>query len=600
MQAVRPLERPLTRYSLEITDPDRHRISVECHVAEPAADQTFRFASWIPGSYLLREFARHVISVEAVAGDRQVAVEKIDKSTWRVAGTHATLSLRFVVFAHDLSVRGAFVDRRRAFFNGTSVFPWPVGRETEAVTLNLAAPTHGSANNWRVATAMRPVSVDERGFGTYEAADFDELIDHPFEISAWERADFTAAGVPHALVVAGAFDSDLERVATDLTQLCESQIDFFGRPAPFDSYTFLGLAVGTGYGGLEHRASSSLIFDRNDLPRVGEPGVPRSYQRFLGLCSHEYFHSWHIKRSKPEAFIPYRLDRRNHTRLLWVFEGITTYYQERFLLMSGLIDAGAYLRRLSDSLSRVYRVPGRLRQSLAESSFDAWDSLYKPGPSSANTGVSYYSKGGLVAFALDLELRRASGGRVSLDDVVVALWERFGKPGIGLPEDGFEALVEEISGQPLGEFFDRAIRGTADIELAPLIESFGITFGLRPAAATDAAPPAPLSLAASITARDNGVLLDIVFDGGSAAGAGLAPGDIVIAIDGYVVAEKDLAARLARYAAGDRVPVDYIRDGLLLRTEMQLQPAPADTCELSIDSDAPEDVQVLRDAWLCS
>lgn len=620
MQAARwpPLESHLVRYSLELADLDRHWIVVECSIDDPAAEQLFRMPSWIPGSYLLREFARHVVAIEAASGGSPVEIEKIDKSGWRVTGAAGSLTVRATIHAHDLSVRGAFVDRRRAFFNGTSVFLLPEGREAEPVQLTVKVPAQEGSAGWRVATAMQAREVDARGFGVYEANDYDELIDHPFEISDHESVSFEAAGIPHELVIAGRFDTDLERVAADLRQVCEAQIDFFGRPPPFEKYKFLGLAVGDGYGGLEHRESSSLIFNRNDLPPVGDPGLPRSYQRFLGLCSHEYFHTWHIKRSKPEAFVPYRLDRRNHTRLLWVFEGITSYYQERFLLASGLLGAQAYLRRLGEALTRVYRVPGRFRQSLAESSFDAWDSLYKPGPDSANTGVSYYSKGSLVALALDLTLRQSSEGRLSLDDVVVELWRRYGARGQGLPEDGFERLAYELAGDLLGDFFDRNVRGTADPDLEALCAAMGLKFELRPAtgpadkggtadgnetptressqAGADAKMPP--TLGAIVSPAGVGIRLDTVFDGGPAARAGLAHGDVVIAIERYVLSSQSLDAQLGRHSPGDRVRADYVRDGVLAATEIELAEAPADTCSISLDTGATEQALALRKAWL--
>lgn len=562
--------------------------------------------SWIPGSYLLREFARHVVAIEAECRGAPVPITKVAKSTWVCPGRHEELCVRATVYALDQSVRGAYLDRRRGFFNGTCLLLAAEGRTEEAVELVLEAPSAAECASWRVATSMTPGEVDARGFGLYRVADYDELIDHPFEISDYASVEFEAAGVRHALVVAGRFDGDLERVASDLRKLCETQIDFFGRPAPFPSYTFLGLAVGDGYGGLEHRASSSLIFRRDDLPEAGESGMPQSYQRFLGLCSHEYFHSWHIKRTKPAAFVPYRLDRRNYTRLLWVFEGITTYYQERFLLLSGVLGTEAYLRRLGEQLTRVYRVPGRFKQSLAESSFDAWDSLYKPEPNSPNAGVSYYTKGALVALALDLTLRGAEPPRTTLDALVKELWRRFGARGVGLPEGAFEALARELGGDELGAFFDRAVRGTDDLELGDLLARFGLVLSFRATqnardrGGTPAPKPSsqPLSLGATFRRRDGGLELLNVLEGGAAESGGLDTGDVVVALGGLKVDDASIETRLARYGPGDEVTVSFFRGDELLETTLTLEPAPDDTCYIALEAEPSAAALERRRAWL--
>lgn len=559
--------------------------------------------SWIPGSYLLREFSRHVVALEASAGGRPLALEQTAKGTWLVEGARGPLAVRATVYAFDLSVRGAYFDRNRAFFNGTALFLLPEGREGESITLTLERPKDPASSDWRVATAMRAADTDGRGFGRYEAADYDELIDHPFEIGRHASIAFEAAGVPHRLVVSGCADTDLDRVAVDLTQLCTAQIDFFGRPPPFAHYVFLGLAVGDGYGGLEHRASSSLVFRRNDLPKPGDTGISREYQRFLALVSHEYFHSWHIKRTKPAAFMPYRLDRRNHTRLLWVFEGITSYYQERFLLRSGLLGAEAFLRRLGEGLTRVYRVPGRKRQSLAESSFNAWDQLCKPEPNSVNAGVSYYSKGALVALALDLMLRLRS--QCALDDLVCALWQRFGRRGIGLPETGFEALAVELAGEEIRDFLVTAVHGRDDPDLAGLLAAFGLRLGLRQAEGPkDAggtpgqAGPPRLALGAGCESDGAGVRLTFVLEGGPAQGAGLAPGDIIVALDRIQATGAGMADRLARYEAGDEIEIFFFRGDELRQTRLRIEPAPADTCFIEIDTDAAPEARARRSAWL--
>jgi predicted metalloprotease with PDZ domain len=558
--------------------------------------------SWIPGSYLLREYARHVIAVRASSQGRSVTVTKHDHATWQCMGATESLTVVATVYALDESVRGAYLDARRAYFNGPCVFMLPEGREGRPAELEIERPPNAECAAWRVATAMTPVAVDEQGFGRYSALDYDELLDHPCEIGPFAEIVFEAAGVPHRLAIAGRIDTDLERVAEDLAAICTTQIEFFGRPAPFASYLFLGLAVGDGYGGLEHRASSSLIFRRDDLPRPGEPALPQDYRRFLALASHEYFHSWHIKRTRPAAFVPYRLDRRNHTRLLWVFEGITSYYQERMVLLSGLFGAGAYLKRLAEHLTRVYRVPGRFVHSLAESSFDAWDVLYKPEANTPNSSVSYYSKGALTALALDLRLRRDHG--TSLDAIVRELWRRFGALAVGVPEGGFEALVAELAGPGLETFFEQAVRGTEDLPIEEWLGDFGVRMQLRAARGADdrggivLEDEEPVALGAALRAHPQGVELTTVLHGGAAERAGLNHGDVVVALDGLRVGERTLKARLARYVPGASVAVSVFRGDELLTLPLILTEAAADTVGLELDAAAAGSALERRLAWL--
>jgi predicted metalloprotease with PDZ domain len=602
----RPCEEPaLIRYRVRLADLERHHFEIDCRIDDPASDQTFSLPAWIPGSYLLRDFARHVIAVSAKSGRVPLPVEKIGAAVWRVSGAARTLTLTLTVYALDQSVRGAYVDRQRAYFNGPCVFVLPSGRDTEPIELTLKPPPHSLCEDWRVATAMSPVEIDELGFGAYSAADYDELLDHPVEIGDLERVEFEAGGVTHRLVVTGRFETDLSRVATDLAQLCATQIEFFGAPPPFDRYWFLCLAVGDGYGGLEHRASSSLIFARDDLPRVGEAGVPRDYQRFLALASHEYFHTWHVKRTKPAAFVPYRLDGRVHTRLLWVFEGITSYYQEVMLLRSGLVGMNGFLQRLGELLTRVYRNPGRRKQTLAEASFDAWDVLYRPEPNHPNSSISYYTKGALVALALDLTLRSESAGRVALDDVVRGLWRRYGAQGVGVAEDGFERLAAEIGGLDLTTFFATAVRGTEDLPLEDLLRRFAVTFGLRAASGVDdrggtprAIDGEPLAIGAAYRERGHGLELTSVLDGGPAQRAGLSPGDVLIALDRLRVTDRNLKRRLARFEAGERITASVFRGDELIEAGLVLRAAPLDTCYLVADEHAAADALQRRQAWL--
>jgi predicted metalloprotease with PDZ domain len=584
----------LIRYRVRLADLERHWFEIECRIEDAAEEQRFSLPAWIPGSYLLRDFARHVVRVEAKSGAETLPVVKTAAAEWSVRGANRTLCFTITVYALDQSVRGAYLDRTRGYFNGPCVFVSPHGRDREPVEVTIEPPAQPVTAAWRVATALAAVAVDERGFGIYRAADYDELLDHPAEISDFESVDFEAGGVPHRLVIAGRFESDLDRIAADLAEICTTQIDFFGRPPPFDRYLFLGLAVGEGHGGLEHRASTSLIFGRDDLPKAGEAGPSRDYQRFLALASHEYFHTWHVKRTKPVAFMPYRLDRRNHTRLLWVFEGITSYYQELMLLRSGVVGVGAFLQRVGELLTRVYRMPGRLRQSLENASFDAWDVLYRPEPHHPNTTISYYTKGALVALALDLTLRRETAGRTSLDDVVRELWRRYGAVGIGVPEDGFERLAEEISGLDLRSFFASAVRGTEDPPLNALLAEFGVALELRPRAANGEL----LTLGAAVREREHGLELVSVLDGGAAERAGLNPGDVLVAVDRLRVTGRNLARRLARFESGERVTATVFRGDELLEVGIVLAPAPLDTCYLVAREGADAKALERRRAWL--
>jgi predicted metalloprotease with PDZ domain len=594
----------LIRYRVRLADLDRHWFEIECRIEGAAGEQRFTLPSWIPGSYLLRDFARHVVHVEAKSGPTTLAAVKTGAAQWCVRGTGGMLSFTLLVYALDQSVRGSYLDRQRGYFNGPCLFVLPEGHEAEPIEVTLEPPQHVQCGDWRVATALTPGELDERGFGTYRAADYDELLDHPVEIGAFESVEFTAAGVPHRLVVAGRFESDLDRVATDLAQICATQIEFFGRPAPFERYLFLGLAVAEGYGGLEHRASSSLIFGRDELPKAGEAGPSRDYQRFLALASHEYFHAWHVKRTKPAAFMPYRLDRRNHTRLLWVFEGITSYYQELMLLRSGVVSVSAFLQRLGELLTRVYRMPGRFKQSLEASSFDAWDVLYRPEPHHPNTTISYYTKGALVALALDLKLRLDTAGRTSLDDVMRELWRRYGARGVGVPEDGFERLAAEVSGLELDAFFASFVRGTEDPPLQELLAQFGVALELRAAAGADdrGGTPRPangelLTLGVAVREREHGLELVSVLDGGAAEGGGLNPGDVLVAIDRLRVTSRNLARRLARFENGERVTASVFRGDELLEVGIVLKAAPLDTCCLSLREQAGGPATERRRAW---
>lgn len=591
-------------YRISPHDPHAHIFAVTCTIRRPdPAGQCVSLPAWIPGSYLIREFAKHVITLTAHIDGRPLAVEKIDKSTWRCAAADGVLVVQYEVYAFDLSVRGAYLDAQRGFFNGTSVFVRVHGFEANACTVELAPPAHGP--RWRVATAMVADGAAPYGFGRYRADNYDELIDHPVELGEFALAEFSAAGVPHALVVSGRQRADVPRLTRDLARLCEHHIHFFGVPAPMARYVFLVNAVGEGYGGLEHRASTSLICGRDRLPRADETAVSDNYREFLGLCSHEYFHTWNVKRIKPQAFAPYDLTRENYTRQLWAFEGITSYYDDLALVRSGLIDETSYLELLAQTITRVLRTPGRHRQSVAEASFDAWTKFYRPDENAPNALVSYYAKGALVALALDLWLRRASAGQRSLDTLMQRLWQRFGATGAGVPEGEIEHLAQELGGAEVAASLAQAVHGTDDLPLSELLAPYGIAVIVRPAESDQdkgGKPAAPaVRERTSLDARfadGADARLAHVFTGGAAHAAGLAAGDVIVAVAGIKATRANIDKLLNEHAVGARVTAHAFRRDELLTFELVLAAAAADTCELRLDPSAPAAAQQRRAAWL--
>jgi predicted metalloprotease with PDZ domain len=575
-------------------------------VADPDPDgQVFELPAWIPGSYLIRDYARHVVGIRAEAEDRPVEIVKLDKSRWRVAPVRGAVTVVAEIYAHDDSVRGAHLDTTHAYFNGTCVFLGVVGQEDRPCEVEILRPEAPLGTDWRVATSMRRKGAEAYGFGRYVAADYAELIDHPVEIAPLTVGEFDVRGIPHAIAIRGRFHGDMQALCDDLARVCEQQMSLLGAPEDLDRYLFLLHAPASGYGGLEHRWSSSLVSARDSLRRQTDE-MGEGYRTFLGLVSHEYFHLWNVKRMKPDAFTPYDLGRESHTTLLWVFEGVTSYYDDLALVRSGLITPESYLEVVGQTITRVLRGAGRLRQSIGESSFDAWTKFYKQDANAGNAIVSYYAKGALVAMALDLTLRQESAGRVSLDEVMQACWARWGETGEGMPEDGFETVCAEVSGLDLLAFFDVAVRGTEDLPLADLLAGHGVEYHLRATSSrtdkggkpADAAAQTAAWLGARLENLAGKTVFAAVHSGGPAERAGIAPGDVAIALDGLAFTLDNSDARLRGHDAGATLELVVFRGDELVTTQVTLTDAPADTCYLSFATDADESTIARRKAWL--
>lgn len=529
--------------------------------------------AWIPGSYLIRDFARQVETITAQCNGKPVVITKTGNHTWRCAPCDGPLDLDYVVYAWDLSVRSAHVDETHAFFNGTSVFLGATGHTHRPCHILLCPPPHTSS--WKVYTSLplaagHDKAAKRHGFGMYSAPDYDALIDHPIEMGTPQIVSFEAHGILHEMVYTGVIPNlDLERIAADTKKICEAQIEFFDpdeKAAPFldssDRYVFITMVTGDGYGGLEHRASTALMTSRRSLPVRGQAETDPSYQDFLGLVSHEYFHTWNVKRIKPQAFAPYRLTEENHTRLLWVFEGFTSYYDDLLLCRAGVISQADYLKRLGKVISHVQQAPGRLKQSVAESSFDTWTRFYKQDENSPNALVSYYSKGSLVALGLDLTIRHRSNHQRSLDDVMRLMWQRYGRnfytPGTdhdnnGVKEGDISALITEATGVDTSEFIERYAHGCDDLSLKELFGYAEISIERR---CSTQRPSIDARLKESATS----ITIATAYEGGAAHKGGLSAGDELLAIEGLRVnSNATLEQVLGRWQPGDRVGVHVFR-----------------------------------------
>lgn len=585
---------PAVQYTIVPIDLAGHLFHVTVTVANPAPEgQQFALPAWIPGSYMIREFARNIVRIRAETGGVAVALTKLDKHAWRAAPASGPLTVHYEVYAWDLSVRAAHLDRTHGFFNGTSVFLRVLGQEATPHQVDIQRPGDAAARTWRVATSLPEQGAKRYGFGTYIAADYDELIDHPVEMGDFALATFTAHGIAHDIVISGRVPNlDMARLQADLQKICTTQIAFFEpieKRAPMQRYVFLTLAVGDGYGGLEHRASTALICARADLPSTTTPPSAEpdeGYLKFLGLCSHEYFHTWNVKRIKPAAFAPYDLQTENYTPLLWLFEGFTSYYDDLMLVRAGIIGEATYLKLLGKTVGGVLRGSGRTKQSIAESSFDAWSKYYRQDENSPNAIVSYYAKGSLVALAFDLTIRAKTGGAKTLDDVMLALWQRFGRDfyeggARGVTEKEVEALFDEVAGVKLKPLFERYIRGVEDVPVAKLYAPFGVKLA-------DERKTAKPSFDAGIGRDGADTKLTQVHENGAAHRAGLSAGDILVALDGLRIAgtPSNLDTLLSRYRVGDTVQVHAFRRDELMTFDVALQGDRVAGITLSVDPKA--------------
>ncbi len=583
------LRAPMARnsYRLAFSRLNAHLVDVEARFQEAGGgDVDLRMAAWTPGSYLVREYARHVQDVEAFdEHGRALAVSKTDKATWRVAAAGARdVVARYRVYGWDLSVRTNHVDATHAFLNGAPTYLWIEARAGEPADVTVEAP-----KGWRFVTGLAG------GPSEFRAASLDELIDSPLLGfgDGGKVHSFTAAGKPVELAVFGRSDGAIataEQLASDAAKIVEAYAALFGG-LPYDRYAFLLMLFPEAYGGLEHKSSAALLASPFAF------ASRKKYEDLLELVSHEYFHLWNVKRIRPRQLGPFQYDRENYTRALWVAEGLTSYYDRWMLRRTRLQGHKRYLEKLADEWSRYLAIPGRFKQSLQESSFDAWIKLYRPDENSVNSTVSYYLKGGLVCLTLDLEIRRRSGGARTLDHVLERLWREFGARDRGFDDVGVQREFEAAVEMDLGDLFERCVRGREDPDLAAALRGVGLE--LRPKGASDGEEKANGGWLGVNTRTEAGRLtVSQALSGGPAEEAGLYAGDEIVAVDGWRVDEKSLGERMAARRPGDEVRVAVFRRDELHEVEVTAAAKPRDQLEIVVRPDATDAEKALLRGWL--
>lgn len=576
------------RYRVAMSRPHSHLFEVEATFPAAGDELVVALPVWTPGSYLVREYSRHVQEFAVVdAAGAPVSFSRVDKRSFRIAARNQPVTCRYKVYAHELTVRTSHLDGTHGYFNGATLFFYAELLRKSPCRVTIVPP-----GGWRTTTPLDEVTGEAN---TFVAADYDELVDSPFEIGTHTPINFTAAGVPHEIVLWGEPQLDEKKLVTDLTRIIETEAAMFGG-LPLKRYVFFIYGTDKGRGGLEHKASTALIY-----PRTGF-STARGWEDFLTLCAHEYFHLWNVKRVKPKRLVPFDYSQENYTELLWYFEGGTSYWDNLLTRRAGHMSGARYLTRLGESLTSLHTTPGRKVLPLADASTIAWTKHYRPDENTPNTAISYYLKGEVVCALLDLTIRRATNDQRSLDDVARLLWKRFGDES-GVPEDAIEKAAEEVAGTSLRDFFQRALRTTEELDYE-VFSHVGLEARFRPReSAGDKGGTPPRGKGDKVqgwigVVPRTGSGLATVLDGSPAMTAGLYADDEIVALDGLKCDAPGLVSRLEDRKPGEVVKVTLFRREKLLEVPVTVGSKPADAVWLQ-RSERPTDFQKAAfQAWL--
>ena len=512
---------------------------------------------WTPGSYLVREFARNVQDFAATAAGQPLKWEKINKNTWRINTAGAReWQATYRVYANELSVRTSELNSSHAFWNNANILMYLDGFLKSPSTVRVLGP-----DIWKVATGL-PAVLGQKN--TFRAENFDVLYDSPFEVSNFKTLIFNVKGIPHRIVIDGEGNYDPERMRRDVQKIVETSVEVMGGEIPYRDYTFILHLRANAGGGLEHLNSTALGYPRfgftirsGDRATSASPtatGTPeRDYRGFLSLVSHEFFHLWNVKRIRPDALGPFDYTQENYTKLLWVAEGITDYYSDLLLRRGGLITENEFLTATARSIQMLQDTPGRMEQSVEESSFDTWIKFYRPDENTVNSQVSYYDKGAILGLLLDLEIRKRSNNAKSLDDVLRYLYAEFFKKNRNYGPEDFQKASELMAGSSLDEFFKRFVRGTDELDYNAALEAAGLRLETNPAGVER------VYFGADVRQDGERLLVTRVYAGSPAYEQGLNTGDQIVALDNMRVTKDFFDRRMAEKKPGDLINLTIFR-----------------------------------------
>jgi predicted metalloprotease with PDZ domain len=575
-------------YEVSFTEPQAHYAEVLMNISGvKAAHIDLKMPVWTPGSYLIREFSKNVEGFKAFgSGGKELPFEKINKNTWRISTANSgMIKVSYRVYSFEISVRTSFVDESHAFLSPTGIFMYPDGQ------LNAASEiTINPHKSWsKISTGLEKVTSKPN---TYYAQDYDVLFDSPFEVGNQDIFEFDAEGVRHEVAMYGGGNYDKEILKRDIAKIVTEQTRTFGIN-PNKRYVFIVHNFNSGGGGLEHLNSTVLGASRNSYNT--EAGL----LRFLALVSHEYFHIWNVKRLRPIALGPFNYDQENYTRNLWIAEGFTAYYQDIYTKRAGLQSPDRYLMNLATSISSVENQPGNRVETVSDASFDAWIKQYRPNENSANSTISYYSKGSLIALIMDLETIHSTQAKAGLDEVMKAMYdEYYTKKGRGYTDAEFKTMLEKVSGKSFDDVYKDYVNGVKTIDYNKYFGYAGFTL------IDDAAKGNDAYLGAVTALKDGKIIVTNVSRQSPAWIAGLNVNDEILSIDGNRINNvsdprlSEVEKFISTKRPGEKILISFNRDGLIRQTEVTLVRNPNHRFRIASLSDLTEAQIAVRKRWL--